>query len=57
MIGFGSLMVAQHAGIFSLGLLLTLAIGCNLAAGFIVLPLVFHLWLSGAPRGQHPVAP
>jgi hopanoid biosynthesis associated RND transporter like protein HpnN len=55
MIGFGSLMVAQHAGIFSLGLLLTLAIGCNLAAGFIVLPLVFHLWLSGAPRGQHPV--
>jgi hypothetical protein len=56
MVGFGSLMVAQHAGIFSLGLLLTLAIGCNLAAGFIVLPLVFHLWLSGTPQGQHPVA-
>ena len=57
MVGFGSLLVAQHAGIFSLGLLLTLAIGCNLAAGFIVLPLVFHLWRCDALRGQHPVGP
>jgi hypothetical protein len=57
LVGFGSLLVAQHAGIFSLGLLLTLAIGCNLAAGFIVLPLVFHLWFSDVPRGQHPVDP
>lgn len=44
MVGFASLLVAQHAGIFSLGLLLTLAIGCNLAAGFVVLPLVLHLF-------------
>jgi hopanoid biosynthesis associated RND transporter like protein HpnN len=44
MVGFGSLLVARHVGIFSLGALLTLAIGCNLAAAFIVLPLVLHLF-------------
>jgi hopanoid biosynthesis associated RND transporter like protein HpnN len=47
MVGFGSLLVAKHAGIFSLGLLLTLAIGCNLAAAFVVLPLVLHLLPAG----------
>jgi hypothetical protein len=51
LVGFGSLLVAQHAGIFSLGLLLTLAIGCNLAAAFVVLPLV----LSLLPAGPSPV--
>jgi hopanoid biosynthesis associated RND transporter like protein HpnN len=49
MVGFGSLLVARHAGIFSLGLLLTLAIGCNLAAAFVVLPLVLHLVPAGSP--------
>jgi hypothetical protein len=44
LVGFGSLMVARHAGIFSLGFLLTLAIGSNLAAAFIVLPLVLYLF-------------
>jgi uncharacterized membrane protein YdfJ with MMPL/SSD domain len=44
MVGFGSLLVARHVGIFSLGALLTLAIGCNLAAAFIVLPLVLYLF-------------
>jgi predicted RND superfamily exporter protein len=49
MVGFASLLVAKHAGIFSLGLLLTLAIGCNLAAAFVVLPLVLHLLPAGPP--------
>jgi hopanoid biosynthesis associated RND transporter like protein HpnN len=49
MVGFGSLLVAKHAGIFSLGLLLTLAIGCNLAAAFVVLPLVLYLLPAGPP--------
>jgi hopanoid biosynthesis associated RND transporter like protein HpnN len=49
MVGFGSLLVAKHAGVFSLGLLLTLAIGCNLAAAFVVLPLVLHLLPAGSP--------
>jgi hopanoid biosynthesis associated RND transporter like protein HpnN len=52
MVGFGSLLVAQHAGIFSLGLLLTLAIGCNLAAAFVVLPLVLYLSPVGPSQAE-----
>jgi hopanoid biosynthesis associated RND transporter like protein HpnN len=50
--GFGSLMVSQHAGIFSFGLLLTLAVGSNILAALIVLPLVFHFF----PPGSAPTA-
>jgi predicted RND superfamily exporter protein len=61
MVGFGSLLVARHAGIFSLGALLTLAIGCNLAAAFVVLPLVLYLFPPGrtrlAPTGPSPPTP
>ena len=42
MIGFGSLMLARHAGIFSMGLLLTLAVGSVLLASLTVLPLLLH---------------
>lgn len=42
--GFGSLMVAQHAGIFSFGVLLTLAVSSNLLAAFVVLPLLLQLF-------------
>jgi predicted RND superfamily exporter protein len=52
MAGFASLLVARHAGIFSLGSLLTVALGCNLAAAFVVLPLVFYIF----PRGHTRVA-
>jgi uncharacterized protein len=52
MVGFASLLVARHVGIFSLGALLTVAIGCNLAAAFVVLPLVFYLF----PRADTRVA-
>jgi hypothetical protein len=41
--GFGSLMVAHHAGIFSFGLLLALAVSCNLLAVFTVLPLLLRV--------------
>lgn len=44
MVGFGSLMVAHHYGIFSLGLLSTLAVGCSLIAALVALPLVLHLF-------------
>jgi predicted RND superfamily exporter protein len=37
-IGFGSLMVAKYYGIFSMGLLLTLAVGSVLVASLMVLP-------------------
>jgi hopanoid biosynthesis associated RND transporter like protein HpnN len=40
MIGFGSLMVAKYYGIFSIGLLLTLAVGSVLVASLVVLPLL-----------------
>jgi uncharacterized protein len=43
MVGFGSLMVASHQGIWSLGLLLTIGSGCNLLASLVVLPVVLTL--------------
>jgi predicted RND superfamily exporter protein len=42
-VGFGSLMIATHQGIFSLGLLLTLGTACGLVAALIVLPVLLSL--------------
>lgn len=51
-VGFGSLMVAHHAGIFSFGLLLALAVSSNLVAVFTVLPLLLRLVsLERSPAG------
>jgi len=47
MIGFGSLMVARYYGIFSMGLLLTVAVGSVLVASLTVLPLI--LFRSSSP--------
>jgi hopanoid biosynthesis associated RND transporter like protein HpnN len=41
--GFGSLMVARHAGIFSFGLLVALSVACNLVAVFTILPLLLRI--------------
>jgi len=43
MVGFGSLMVAQHQGIFGLGMLLTIGSGCGLVASLLVLPVLLRL--------------
>jgi predicted RND superfamily exporter protein len=43
MIGFGSMMVADHQGVFSLGLILTIGIGCCLVASITFLPAVLKL--------------
>jgi predicted RND superfamily exporter protein len=48
--GFGSLMVATHRGIFSLGLLLTLGMAASLAASLIVLPVLMRLFGRRADR-------
>ena len=48
MVGFGSLMIASHQGIFSLGLLLTLGSACGLVAALIVLPVVLKLMVTPA---------
>ncbi|MDP3979804.1 MAG: MMPL family transporter [Chlamydiota bacterium] len=50
MIGFGSLMIADHYGIFSLGLVLTLGIGCVLTISILVLPLVLKIYFSKKQR-------
>jgi hopanoid biosynthesis associated RND transporter like protein HpnN len=43
MVGFGSLMIARHQGIYSLGLLLTLGAACGLFASLAVLPVILRL--------------
>ncbi len=43
MIGFGSLMVANHQGIFSLGLVLTLGVGNSLLASITLLPALLKM--------------
>jgi predicted RND superfamily exporter protein len=42
-VGFGSLMLAQHRGIFGLGLLLTLGTFMSLIAALVVLPVLLGL--------------
>ncbi|HXG05230.1 MAG TPA: MMPL family transporter, partial [Candidatus Binatia bacterium] len=42
-VGFGSLMVARHRGIFGLGLLLTLGMVASLVASLVVLPVLLQL--------------
>ncbi len=48
MVGFGSLMIARHNGIFSLGLLSVLAVACSLVASLVVLPLILNFLPAGA---------
>jgi predicted RND superfamily exporter protein len=47
MAGFGSLLVAHHRGIWSLGLLLVIGSGATLTASVVVLPTLVHL--AGEP--------
>ena len=49
-VGFGSLMLADHRGIFGLGLLLTAGTAASLVAALIVLPVLLDL-------RRHPTAP
>jgi hopanoid biosynthesis associated RND transporter like protein HpnN len=42
-VGFGSLMVARHTGIFSFGLLVALSVSSQLLAVFTILPLLLQL--------------
>ena len=55
-VGFGSLMIADHRGIFGLGLLLTLGMISTLAAALILLPVLLS-WTrpeAVAPPAPHP---
>lgn len=50
--GFGSLMLADHRGIFGLGLLLTLGTTASLIAALVVLPVLLRL-----AHRRHPTRP
>ena len=52
--GFGSLMVADHRGIFGLGLLLTLGTATSLVASLIVLPVLLQTIARRAPAPPVP---
>ncbi len=45
MIGFGSMMIADHQGIFSLGLVLTIGVGSCLVASITLVPAILQLAL------------
>jgi len=48
MIGFGSLMVADHQGVYSLGLVLTIGVGSCLLTSITLLPALLKLaWANG----------
>ena len=55
-VGFGSLMIAEHRGIFGLGLLLTLGTSCALVASLVVLPVMLRL-LPRPARGGRAAVP
>jgi hopanoid biosynthesis associated RND transporter like protein HpnN len=55
MVGFGSMMIASHRGIWSLGLLLTIGSGCGLVASLVVLPVVLRLITRTAAAAAPPV--
>jgi hypothetical protein len=56
MVGFGSLMIASHQGIFSLGLLLTLGSFCGMVASLVVLPVLLQLIRSRTALAEVPLA-
>jgi hopanoid biosynthesis associated RND transporter like protein HpnN len=56
-VGFGSLMVARHAGIFSLGLLTAVSVACALLATLVVLPLAARLFPPGPPPSSQADTP
>src|SRR5262249_31151343 len=56
MVGFGSLMVAAHRGIFGLGLLLTIGSACGLVASLVVLPVILRLVTREATRTSESLA-
>jgi uncharacterized protein len=53
-VGYGSLMLAAHRGIYGLGLLLTLGTAASLVAALVVLPVLLRLF--GSPPKTRPAA-
>jgi hopanoid biosynthesis associated RND transporter like protein HpnN len=55
MVGFGTLMLSQHRGLFGLGFILTLGVTCCMTASLVFLPAVLRL-LSLRARARAAVA-
>ncbi len=54
--GFGSLMLAQHRGIASLGQVMAFGVTTCMVAGLTVLPALLNLWLRWGPANKKPSA-
>jgi predicted RND superfamily exporter protein len=52
MVGFGSLVLAQHQGLRSLGQVLTLGVLCCLVSSTTLLPALFVVWSSNREADQ-----
>jgi hypothetical protein len=52
MVGFGSLMIAGHQGLQSLGRVLTIGVSCCLVNSLVILPALLS-WIS-RHRGEQP---
>jgi predicted RND superfamily exporter protein len=56
-IGFGSMMIASHRGLQSLGRVLVIGITCCLITSIVVLPAILYLWTCGEKEGAVPRSP
>jgi len=54
--GFGSLILAQHRGIATLGLVMTIGVATCMIAGLAVLPTILTVWLSQRGGKKQPSA-
>jgi predicted RND superfamily exporter protein len=55
MVGFGSMMIAAHRGLYSLGLVLTIGVGTCLVVSIILVPAILTILSRG--REAHPAVP
>ena len=57
MIGFGSMMIAAHRGLYSLGLVLTVGVGSCLVMSLVLLPALLNCLSRWKHRGMPATAP
>jgi hypothetical protein len=54
-VGFGSLMIASHSGLFSIGVLLSLGVAASLVVSLVLMPPVLVLIAKHQPAQMEPV--
>jgi len=55
MVGFGSLMIASHQGLQSLGRVLTIGVSCCLFTSLVMLPAILIWWTQDRPEPEIPL--